>query len=92
MEGDLVINGLSTAAVIYGVLEALKRARWVPSDVAPLLAIAIGIVISSAWAFAPATTEVVVRGAAVGVLATTAYAGVKYNAKGSGSNSGEALP
>ncbi len=91
MEGDILINGLSAAAVIYGILEAVKRVGKLNGDQAPLAAIIAGITISVAWAIVPHVTEIVVRGAAVGVLATTAYAGVRKNADG-GAGSGEYLP
>ncbi|HIE12968.1 MAG TPA: hypothetical protein EYP63_06040 [Desulfotomaculum sp.] len=78
---DLVINGISVVVVIYGVLEALKQAGWLKSTLAPVIALAIGLIISSAYALVPEATGVAVRGLSLGIAAGVLYAGVKKNAE-----------
>lgn len=74
---DLIVNGVSAVAVIYGVLEALKQAKLIKSEYAPLLAIGIGIVCSIAVWLMPQIAGVVLLGAGLGIAASVGYAGLK---------------
>lgn len=82
MDVDLVINGFSVVAVIYGVIQAAKM-LGLSDKVAPAAAIGAGVVASAGYALAPGATEVVVRGAALGVAAMVGYAGVKKTSNNS---------
>lgn len=79
MDADLVINGVSVIAVVYGLIQAAKT-LGLSEKVAPAAAILLGIVASAGYALAPTATEVVIRGAALGVGASIGYAGFKKTA------------
>ncbi|MEW6171848.1 MAG: hypothetical protein AB1510_02095 [Bacillota bacterium] len=81
MNPDLVVDGISAVGVIYGTLEACKRARWLPTRYAPISAIAVGVALSIGYAVCPAATATIARGAALGVAASLGYAGMKKNLK-----------
>lgn len=74
---DLIVNGVSVGLVIFAIIEALKQARKLPADFAPLLALGIGVVFSLAQWLAPEPTAVVVRGLGVGAVTSLGYAGIK---------------
>ena len=79
MDVDLVINGFSVVAVIYGVIQAAKM-LGLSDKVAPAAAILAGVVASVGYALVPAAAEVIIRGAALGVAASVGYAGFKKTA------------
>ena len=74
---DLIVNGVSVVAVIYGVIEALKQAGLLRSSIAPLVAIGIGVVCSVANSLFPQATSIVLLGAGLGIMASIGYAGLK---------------
>jgi len=74
---DLLINGVSVGLVIYAIIEALKQARKMTGEWAPLTALGIGVVFSVAQWLAPEPTAVVVRGLGVGAITSLGYAAVK---------------
>ncbi|MEW6048888.1 MAG: hypothetical protein AB1609_20855 [Bacillota bacterium] len=84
---DLAIGGVSAAAAIWVLLEALKIAGIVRPRWAPLAAIGMGVAVSVANALWPAATAIVVVGAGLGGIVTWVYAGaskMKENAKREG--------
>ncbi len=74
---DLIVSGVSVVAVIYGVLEAVKQAGWLPAKFAPVAAIAIGVGCAVANWLCPEPTGVVILGVSLGVAAGLFYAGFK---------------
>lgn len=81
---DLIINGASVIAIIYGLIEALKQAEWLPTKYARLAALFIGMAASVSIGLWPVPMELVVRGLALGVVASTGYAGIKKGAQDTG--------
>lgn len=74
---DLVIDGISMAVVIYGLLEAVKQTGKLRTEWAPSIALGLGVLFSVAYALIPTATSIVVRGLSIGLGASIAYAGVR---------------
>lgn len=85
---DLVINGISVGFVIYALIEALKQARKMTGEYAPLTALGCGVAFSVAQWLAPEVTAVVVRGLGVGAITSLGYAAVKKAAQNSSLSAG----
>lgn len=74
-----LIGGVSAVVVIVGIIEIVKTVFGLDSKLAPVLAIALGLVASFGWTYYSDTAayEAVIVGLTVGLSAVGLYSGTK---------------